>query len=136
MEAKLFFKYGTIYREVIHTPRFDWCGIAKDFLQPIIPNPMSAFFQLIRDTAPEAVHTCPYTVRCFFKLSNLSTNSKLFQGLYVRNRTVNVNAMKSVFPRGEYKTIVYLYAGNNEPICTMNFIGDVKSQLKESFGKK
>lgn len=49
---------------------------------------------------------------------------------------MNVNALKSVFPAGEYKGIVYAYTINNEPIGVANVIGDMISPLKESFGKK
>lgn len=138
IEAKLFFKYGTIYREVIHTPRIEWCGMAKDYLQPKIPTPLSVAIEIIKDSAPEAVHQCPYTVRDLIgfvrQLLEFLDNFNLFQGLNVRNRTFVPNAMKSIFPRGQYKAIFYGFGKNDDPIGAVNFILDVISSNKETFG--
>lgn len=61
-EAKLFYNYGMIYREVIHTPKGDWCKLMEDYLYPKVPSPLSVILQLINDTAPEMVQKCPYQV--------------------------------------------------------------------------
>lgn len=60
LEARVFYKYGTIYREVIHTPRVDWCQIMREGTSNIV---FKAFFNLIKDNAPSVIHPCPYTVR-------------------------------------------------------------------------
>lgn len=59
LESKLFYKYGVIYREVMHSPRFEWCRIAK------LGNDNKLIAQMltiIRDSAPQIIHECPYTV--------------------------------------------------------------------------
>ena len=59
MEVKLFYKYGTIYREVMHTPNFDLCKIMKDGDTNLM---IKQLIQLIKDSIPLALHECPYTV--------------------------------------------------------------------------
>lgn len=63
MEAKVFFKYGTIYREVLYMRRIDWC-------QAMMVKPENKMLlqtvQLINDSAPSFVHECPYTVKLLF----------------------------------------------------------------------
>lgn len=103
LKPKMFYKYGTIYREVIHTPRVEWCKLMKEGLlatentnSHVLSDPAG------EDSTPEVVHECPYTVRCLSKLLNLK-QIKLLQGMLYKNCTANVNAAKSLFPRGEYK---------------------------------
>lgn len=60
VDAKLFYKYGTIYRDVIHTPtRADFC----QFSQVAKTNLMiQQIAKIIDDIAPGLLHDCPYTV--------------------------------------------------------------------------
>lgn len=65
VEVKLLYKYGTIYREVLHTPVFEWCKFVeensddRDFK---IKSPLALLYGIIKDSAPAVVHKCPYTV--------------------------------------------------------------------------
>ena len=61
MEVKLFYKYGTIYREVMHTPRFNLCKNVQEGKSNLI---VKHLIEIIKDTAPGFVHECPYTVSC------------------------------------------------------------------------
>lgn len=59
-EVKLFYKYGTIYREVMHTPVLDWCALMDNKFD----NKMWAtLLQVIKESAgTKIIHSCPYTV--------------------------------------------------------------------------
>lgn len=60
---KLIFKYGVHYREVMHTPRVDWCNTMENYdRNDIINSPLKQLLKLVEDSAPSAVHKCPYTV--------------------------------------------------------------------------
>lgn len=55
----LYYKYGTIYREVMHTPMFDWCELV-DRKQT---NPMVLqIFKIFNDSFPDMMDQCPLTV--------------------------------------------------------------------------
>lgn len=48
-----------IYRDVMHTPRLDWCNLMKvETTNKIVETVM----QLARKFVPSALHKCPYTV--------------------------------------------------------------------------
>jgi hypothetical protein len=55
------FKYGTVYREAIHGPKVEICGImgVTEKENALVYHTM----KLLNDTAPELAHPCPYTVR-------------------------------------------------------------------------
>lgn len=55
------FKYGNIYRDVIHTPTFDFCEVTKagstnPLISQLIPNPVH------RKNIDALIHECPYQV--------------------------------------------------------------------------
>lgn len=62
MSAQLIYKYGTIYREVMHTPHVNIC----EFLENKNDNKMLAqILTVVTDnTAPGMIHKCPYQVKC------------------------------------------------------------------------
>lgn len=63
IEVKIFYKYGTIYREVIHTPRVEWCPVMKDYVQPkLINTPLNMMLLMINSSFPTLLHECPYKV--------------------------------------------------------------------------
>lgn len=61
---KLLFKYGTIYREVMTTPKIDVCSLNKMMKadRTTINRVSLAIVEVIEDTAPGQVHDCPYNV--------------------------------------------------------------------------
>lgn len=59
---------------------------------------------------------------------------EVFQNVNVRNRTVNMGAIKPLMPAGQYKFIIYADTSSGESIFTVNIVGDMNSPLKESFG--
>lgn len=59
LSCAVHFKYGLIYREVLHTPVFDVCML----MEMGTTNSLVDFFlQIFKDSVPEVVHLCPYDV--------------------------------------------------------------------------
>lgn len=58
--VKLFYRYGTIFREVINSPMVDICSI-------VTPSFTNIWVKMVRDliydTTPGSMHECPYSVR-------------------------------------------------------------------------
>lgn len=55
---KLLFKYGTIYREVMHTPKIDACRVASQGSDSKVVKMLVDFFN-----STDLVHECPYNVK-------------------------------------------------------------------------
>lgn len=56
------YKYGNIYRDVVHTPTFDFCEVTKagssnPLISQLIPQPK------YRKNIDELTHECPYQVK-------------------------------------------------------------------------
>lgn len=61
------YKYGNIYRDVLHTPRFDVCQMIKAardnrLLGELIMNPSDLAPSAFRDNVEQLIHECPYQV--------------------------------------------------------------------------
>lgn len=63
VRAVAYYKYGTIYRDVLHTPMMDWCALMREETQNTL---IKYLFMTIKDSFPEIIHECPYTVRIDF----------------------------------------------------------------------
>lgn len=80
VDAKLLFRYGLVYRDVIRAPRIDVCEMTRRIQdkQDLANRVIFSAFKFIKDSYPEMIHECPYNVPCsqnsiFFLL--LSFNS-------------------------------------------------------------
>lgn len=62
ISGQLFYKYGTIYRDVLHSPRIDVCQIMNSTNKLV-----KQIIEMIDDSALGIVHPCPYTVKPSFK---------------------------------------------------------------------
>lgn len=51
----------------------------------------------------------------------------------MRNASMRMNSISSVFPTGVYKFIIYVFE-NDEPVITANIIASVTSPNKDTFG--
>lgn len=128
---KLFYKYGMIYREVLHSPSFDICRLTSEKPKNILVNQIVT---LLNTSSPGLFHPCPYTVSCIWFVRK-KVLSSIFQELRVINATVATSTLLSVIPAGDYKFLVYI-SYKNESIGAVNIIGTMISQLKENFGRK
>ena len=112
----VFYRYGTIFRQIIDVKKLEFCSI----LDGSDTNPfVKLMIVMLKIQAPHLIHKCP------------------FNGDWdLRNFTVDSNLMDKVsmlFPEGTYRLDISAFI--NEKI-SFNFSGtaDVKSPLKESFG--
>lgn len=60
VEVKLLYKYGTIYREVMHTPTFDACALMDGKYNNKMLDQLVQF--MLDSAGPDIIHKCPYTV--------------------------------------------------------------------------
>lgn len=65
MKAVLFYKYGNIFRDVMHTPLIDWCQVMILQTQNAL---VKSFIDFLRENFPDGVHECPYEVRNIVQL--------------------------------------------------------------------
>lgn len=59
-EVKLLYKYGTIYREVMHTPTVDACALMDGKYNNKMLDQLVQF--MLDSAGPDIIHKCPYTV--------------------------------------------------------------------------
>jgi len=114
LEGSLQFKYGTVYRDVIHTAKLDWCKLMNS---KSVDNKVTwIFIEIVRDTVPSVIHPCPY------------------QTLVVTNATVETHSLLSVFPTGDYKFVMILSNDDDANLLTVTIIGSLSSSNKDTFG--
>lgn len=56
---RLFYKYGTIYRQVLNCSNIDVCALVEEETTNVLLWQLQA---LVRDNAPGLLHSCPYYV--------------------------------------------------------------------------
>ncbi|KAG5668681.1 hypothetical protein PVAND_016610 [Polypedilum vanderplanki] len=57
INGKLYYKYGTIYREVMQFPKFNVCEVKKIFNS----NPMLKLaYDIVMEYVPDIIKDCPY----------------------------------------------------------------------------
>jgi hypothetical protein len=111
-----YYRYGTIFRQIIDVKKVEVCGI----LDGVDTNPLiKLLIDMIKNAAPHIIHNCPYK-----------------GDLDLKNFTFNLDLMDKatmLFPQGTYRIDTSLFLNGNS---TFNFSGtcEVKSPLKESFG--
>lgn len=92
-------------------PPIEWCSFQKSsnvFFSMIV--------DLVKDTAPELIHSCPYYGR-----------------IDIYNMTINVNNFLSLFSQGDYRVTVSFFDDKDE-LFRMVFGINNKSDIKSSFG--
>lgn len=111
------YRYGTIFRQVIDTHQYEWCGIMSGGeTNPFIEGVIS----VIKDAAPGLFHKCPYEGD--MDLSNITYDGNAF------------DHHAKTFPQGTYRIDVFVFKDGKQTVkLFINF--EVKSQLKESFGR-
>lgn len=74
MNITLNYKYVVIYRDVMHTPSFDWCRIMKMGTTNIM---IKQFLALANTT--DLLHECPYKVHTeILSIYNRDCKGKIF----------------------------------------------------------
>ncbi|KAG5668323.1 hypothetical protein PVAND_016267 [Polypedilum vanderplanki] len=114
MQGTLFYRYGTIFREVINGPKIEYCvGYSTMYVAPVVKE----FIKVINSASQRQVfHACPYQ-----ELSlNVSFNQKDFP---------------QIFPHGEYK-VSFNISLDEEESKKIEILGQFEfdTSIKESFG--
>lgn len=129
------YKYGTIYREVMHTPVIDWCKIMKEATDSIL---IAQLMLLFNANAPGIWHKCPLTVKlklyCLLHFDNILGFCPQL-GLMMKHAPFKTSALMSIFPSGDYKMNVTTFSSKGEPYYNIAFVASINSPLKESFGR-
>lgn len=116
LQIVIFYRYGTIFRQVIDTKRIEVCGL----MNGIDTNPLiKLFVDMINNQAPNVLHKCPYTGD--FDLKNFTFNTDI----------IDKNTM--IFPQGVYRCDYFVFL-NEASTLNLSAVGEIKSKLKESFG--
>lgn len=62
MEFTLFFKYGTIYREVMRSTKISVCKMVEKKFENLI---MNYLYKFVKDVIPDLPDECPFNVSNF-----------------------------------------------------------------------
>jgi hypothetical protein len=54
---RVFYRYGTIDREIYHADEVEWCGLMDGSNSNIV---FDSIIAPVKDSAPELIHKCPY----------------------------------------------------------------------------
>ena len=115
VQMLMFYRYGTIFRQIIDTKQNDWCGI----MEGAETNPLIKMMTgHLNSTVPQLIHKCPYEGELDLFNFTLSNGSP---------------TQAEIFPQGYYKLVV-IVSKNNRTIVTVKIKGDITSSLKETFG--
>lgn len=111
----VFYRYGTIFRQVIDTKENEWCG----YMEGKDVNPLTKVVaDYINSTFPEIIHKCPY--KGDFELLNYTCSNSLIP-----------NAL--MFPQGVYRLEI-IAQKNNATVVHVKIKVEITSIFKESFG--
>lgn len=114
MTGNVFFKYGTIYREVLRSKKKDWC---KSSQADTSSDPeFRQIVKFFKSGDPQTVHECPY-------------NKFLMQ-----NFTFNEKVTEAIFSRGDYKVQYLFWAINDALVFNFTIVTQFKSPNHDTFG--
>lgn len=112
----LYYRYGTIYRDVIDTKRIEWCSIMDGVTSHLF---LMQTIEQVKKIAGFAFRKCPY------KADNIE----------MKNVTIDDSNFFDVFPEGIYKLSWLNYNKTFDVMWSFNISVFIKSPLKESMGK-
>lgn len=109
----LYYRYGTIYREVMRLPKLELCaGIKIGNFHPLAAFPIN----IVKEMDKDLVHECPYTE------------------ILIRDKIVNIKSVPSIFAQGHYRSEFNFTSQKNEKICNLENLFYWHSSEKNSFG--
>jgi len=108
------YRYGNVYREVMKSPKMDWCG----FMEGALSNPLvSSTMEELRNSAADFFHKCPYSG--IIDIKNISSQHEKSAG---------------ILWEGQYRIEVIIFYKKDEETFRMKLGFQIKSDLKGSFG--
>ena len=115
IQAVLFYRYGTIFRQIINTKPIEFCNV----MEGSATNPLiSSWINMFNNTFPKLFHKCPYDGD--IEIFNITLKG-------------SPNKENEIFPQGYYR-IVFTVLKNNKVIVKVRLEGENTSTIKESFG--
>ena len=115
IQILVFYRYGTIFRQIIDTKQNEWCS----YMEGTGVNPLvRSITEFMNITFPENIHKCPYEGDLEFR------NYTLSNGLPPQSE---------IFPQGYYRLHLIVHK-NKKTILTFKIQGEITSVFKESFG--
>lgn len=111
-EATIFYRYGTIMRQVLKTPKIEFCSVMKFSSSNILLNEI---IKIGKNIEPTLIHECPYT------------------NFIVNNRTLDISSLPSILNAGTYKVLINA-TQNSKLFAVTEVIMELFSSEKSSFG--
>lgn len=123
------YKYGNVFRDVLHSPKFNWCHVMKSKTSNIL---LTQMIEVFHENFPEFIHECPYSVSRFF----YQTKNKVqtLQDLITFNTTMEMGRVLSYFATGDYKVKIFINTHKNQWIADMWCIMTITTDHKEVYG--
>jgi hypothetical protein len=114
--AILYYRYGTIFRQIIDTKKLEVCVIFDAADTNLM---VKLIVDMIKSRAPNTIHKCPYVGD--WELRNFTINTDLF------------DKATMLFPEGIYRWDFSSFF-NNSKTFNLSVTIEIKSPIKESFG--
>ncbi|KAG5671042.1 hypothetical protein PVAND_001260 [Polypedilum vanderplanki] len=113
-ELQLYYKYGTIYREIINVPKINICEVTKIIKTNTLWRGVYDFTQKL---LPGVIHECPY-------------NEYVVKDISFHDIPTAFH-----FPQGDYRAIAYIYDSfESESLVNVTLVLSLQSPIKDSFG--
>lgn len=113
MEVIFYYRYGTIYRQVMKTPKVEFCAVMKAMTGTPL---LAVLIDLAKSVEPTAIHECPYN------------------NLIIKNKPLTLSALKTIFSSGEYRVTMNFTSRNNEEFLFIELLASCISSERNSFG--
>lgn len=95
IETRLQYKYGTIYREVMHGPMVTWCEMTKDHWANLIVVQLMKIFEA---SFPGLIHPCPYYIKSLIWNQVQTFIFEIFKEVDFKHRPFQMGSLMSIFP--------------------------------------
>lgn len=113
LEVIFYYRYGTIFREVMKTPKLDLCALTS----LAVSNPlMTEIFKALNDSSPGIIHKCPYDV------------------VNIENTVLKIDQFAQILPEGTYRGTFNWTNKKGGKILFIQSIATITSSDKNSFG--
>lgn len=133
---EMYYKYGTIYRQVLHTPsKIDFCYYMNNLDSARNDLLFKHLIDILDNVSTGFVRPCPWKVNLFFSFFWIIDNNwNILKDINLTNITISTGKFSSIWPTGDYRCVLSFTTGTGELFINMTFIGSFRTPLKESFG--
>jgi len=112
----IYYRYGTIFRQIIDTKKFEICAILDGGdINPLI----KLIVEMIKSRDPTLLHKCPFIGD--WDMMNFTMNTDI------------IDRASMLFPHGIYRGDLSIYI-NDSNALNVSVVCEIKSSIKETFG--